>query len=276
MKNKPNLITALSHRETYRSNDRFDEVFGKLIPKLSVITVTYNAEKTLERTLKSVREQTYLHIEHIVVDGKSKDNTLALIRRYQNSGLKWISEPDNGLYDAMNKGADMASGDYLCFLNAGDTFFASDTVEKWMRQIVAQNKLPDIVYGETSIVDDSGTFLHMRRLRAPERLTWKSFRQGMLVCHQAFIVKRAIFVSYDLAYRFSSDFDWCVRLMKTAGTIYNTRLTLINYLHEGITTANRKASLKERYRIMAKHYGQVSTFLHHIWFAVRAVIKPEK
>lgn len=243
--------------------------------KLSVITVTYNAEKTLERTLKSVRNQTYPHMEHVVVDGKSKDGTVELIREYDNEKLKWVSEPDKGLYDAMNKAAAMVSGDYLCFLNAGDTFFDAQTVEKMMSSF-APGSSPDIVYGETAIVNDKGEFLFMRRLKAPETLSWKSFRQGMLVCHQAFIVKRSLFEPYDLQYRFSSDFDWTIRMMKKASLIHNTRLTLINYLNEGMTTANRKASLKERYRIMAKHYGQVSTFLHHIWFAMRAVIRPEK
>ncbi|MDO5663694.1 MAG: glycosyltransferase family 2 protein [Bacteroidia bacterium] len=240
--------------------------------KLSVITVTYNAERTLERTLKSVHEQTYPHIEHVIVDGKSKDGTGDLIRKYENENLHWISEPDKGLYDAMNKAATMATGDYLCFLNAGDTFFDAQTVEK-IFQSFSESKFPDILYGETAIVDNDGKFLHMRRLQVPEVLTWKSFKQGMLVCHQAFIVKRSIFEPYDLQYRFSSDFDWAVRMMKKVTLIHNTRLTLINYLNEGMTTANRKASLKERYRIMAKYYGQASTFMHHIWFAVRAVVK---
>lgn len=239
---------------------------------LSVITVTYNAEKTLERTLKSVREQSYPDIEHIVVDGKSKDGTMDLVRKYDNENLKWVSEPDNGLYDAMNKGTAMATGDYLCFLNAGDTFFDAQTVEK-MFQSFPENESPDILYGETAIVDNDGSFLHMRRLKAPEKLTWESFKHGMLVCHQSFIVKRSIFEPYDLSYRFSSDFDWAVRMMKKAKSIHSTHLTLINYLNEGMTTANRKASLKERYRIMAKYYGGVSTFLHHIGFAARSIFK---
>jgi hypothetical protein len=128
------------------------------------------------------------------------------------------------------------------------------------------------LYGETAIVDNNGTFLRMRRLKAPETLSWESFKQGMLVCHQAFIVKRTIFEPYDLNYRFSADVDWCIRLMKKSRRIHNTHLTLINYLDEGVTTANRKASLKERYRIMVKYYGQVSTFLHHVWFVVRAIV----
>ncbi len=240
--------------------------------KLSVITITWNAAATLERTLRSVREQSWPHIEHLIIDGGSDDGTLELIGRYAHEQLRWVSEPDRGLYDAMNKGAAMAKGDYLCFLNAGDTFFAADTVEKMMLTF-EDASAPDILYGETAIVDNAGTFLHMRRLKAPEKLNWKSFRQGMVVCHQAFIVKRELFEPYNLAYRFSSDFDWSIRMMKKATSIHNTRLTLINYLNEGMTTRNRKASLKERYRIMARHYGQLSTFLHHLWFVVRALLK---
>jgi len=239
---------------------------------LSVITVTYNTEPTLERTIKSVLEQTHPHIEHLIVDGKSNDGTLALIQQYANEKMVWISEPDNGLYDAMNKAATMAEGDYLCFLNAGDTFFSPDSVERIMQSFDNEHA-PDIIYGDTAIVDEAGAFLHMRRLKAPEKLTWQSFRQGMVVCHQAFIVKRELFEPYDLTYRFSSDFDWCIRMMQKAKTNLNTRLTLINYLNEGMTTINRKASLKERYRIMANYYGKLSTFLYHLWFAVRSVLR---
>lgn len=235
---------------------------------LSVITVVRNAEKTLERTLQSVQEQTYPGLEHLIVDGASSDWTVELIRKYARERVKWVSEPDRGLYDAMNKGIDMASGDYLCFLNAGDTFYRPGTVEEMMRSFDSERP-PDILYGETAIVDDNGTFLHMRRLKTPERLTWKSFKQGMRVSHQAFIVKRELTEPYDLSYRFSSDVDWCIRLMKKAAFIHNTHLILINYLNEGMTTANRYASLKERYRIMAKHYGRGSTFFYHIWFVFR-------
>ena len=240
--------------------------------KLSVITVTYNAADTLERTLRSVQGQSYGEIEHVIVDGRSKDGTVALIEQFANEGTNWVSEPDKGLYDAMNKAAARATGDYLCFLNAGDTFYSDTTVEEMMRSI-PKGTVPDIIYGQTAIVDNEGEFLHMRRLEAPQVLNWKSFKQGMLVCHQAFIVRRTLFEPYDLGYRFSADFDWAVKLMKRAEVMHYTELTLINYLNEGLTTANRKASLKERYRIMAKHYGQLSTALHHGWFAVRVLFK---
>ena len=239
--------------------------------KLSIITITYNAEKTLEKTFRSVSEQSYDEIEHIIIDGKSTDKTLDLINKYQNNKMIWISEPDNGLYDAMNKGIKIATGDYICFLNAGDTFFANNTIEEIMSSANHLHLPPDIIYGETAIVNEHGTFLHMRRLEAPRYLNWKSFKKGMLVCHQAFIVKREQVEEYNTNYRFSSDFDWCIRMMKKSSIIHNTDEVLINYLNEGVTTANRKASLIERYRIMVKHYGGFSTFMHHLWFVVRAV-----
>lgn len=243
-----------------------------LTPKFSVITVTYNAEKVLEDTIQSVITQTYHHVEYIIIDGASKDGTLSVIDKYRDRISRIVSEPDKGLYDAMNKGIALATGDYLCFLNAGDSFHEDDTLQRMVHSI-SGNELPDVLYGETALVDAQRHFLRMRRLSAPEVLTWKSFRQGMLVCHQAFFPRRALVEPYDLKYRFSSDFDWCIRIMKKAHTLHNTHLTLIDYLEEGMTTQNRKASLKERFRIMAKHYGLAGTLARHAWFVVRLALK---
>jgi glycosyltransferase involved in cell wall biosynthesis len=244
-------------------------------PKFSIITVTYNAEKVLEDTIQSVIFQTYRNVEYIIVDGASKDHTLEIVNKYHNRINKVISEPDKGLYDAMNKGIQLATGDYLCFLNAGDKFHDSETLQKIVHTLKGQ-ELPDVIYGETAIVDEEGHFLHMRRLSAPAHLNWKSFKQGMLVCHQAFFANRELAINhlYDLQYRFSADFDWCIRIMKKAKCLHNTRLTLIDYLNEGMTTKNHKASLKERFCIMAKHYGLISTILHHGWFVIRLFYKP--
>lgn len=155
-------------------------------PKFSVITVTYNAEAVLEDTIQSVISQTYHHVEYIIVDGASKDQTLAIAERYRDHITRIVSEPDKGLYDAMNKGIGLATGDYLCFLNAGDSFHEDDTLQQ-MVHTLSGNELPDVMYGETALVDKEGHFRRMRRLSAPEVLTWKSFKQGMLVCHQAFL-----------------------------------------------------------------------------------------
>ncbi len=241
-----------------------------LVPSFSVITVCYNAEAVIEDTIQSVISQTYHHVEYIIIDGASTDRTLAIVNRYRDRISRVVSEPDKGLYDAMNKGMAMATGDYLCFLNAGDSFHEDDTLQRVAHSLHECAGLPDVIYGETELVDSEGHFVRMRRLSAPENLNWKSFRQGMLVCHQAFMPRRILAVPYDLRYRFSADFDWCIRIMKKAATFHHTHLTLIDYLDEGMTTRNHKASLRERFRIMTHHYGLPSTIIHHLWFVIRA------
>lgn len=247
---------------------------------LSIITATYNAEHTIQRTLKSVESQTYgWAIEHIIVDGASKDATMGLVNEYREQQHPYEviaqSEPDNGLYDALNKGLRMASGLYVCFLNAGDTFHSPYTLES-----IFENTDTDktgILYGETDIVDDEGHFLHKRRLSAPENLKWTSFKNGMLVCHQSFIPKKELCPEYDTRYRFSADFDWCIKVMKKCESEGLQKCfcpdVIADYLDEGLTTKNRNASLKERFRIMVVHYGWLSTVLHHIWFVFRLIVK---
>ena len=234
----------------------------------SIITVTYNAAGCLEQTIQSVISQSYSGIEYIIIDGHSHDGTQEIIRRYESQIARWISEPDKGLYDAMNKGLSLATGDYVWFINAGDLIYSNDTVQKIVNQL-DKEQLPDIIYGETLMSDAQGNTLGMRRLKTPERLTWKSFKMGMLVCHQSFIVKREIAETYDMQYRFTADFDWCIRCMKKADLLFNTHLILSRFLEAGISSANRKESLKERYRIMCENYGKIPTQLRHIWFAVR-------
>lgn len=244
-----------------------------LNPTFSIITVTYNAAATLEDTIQSVIAQTYHHIEYILIDGGSKDNTLNIINQYRDHISRVISEPDKGLYDAMNKGMQLATGDYLCFLNAGDSFHEDNTLQQMVHSLRNESQLPDILYGETALVNKEGHFIRMRRLSAPKILTWQSFRHGMLVCHQAFFARRILAEPYDLKYRFSADFDWCIRILKKSQTTHNTNLTLIDYLNEGMTTQNHQASLRERFHIMVHHYGWLNTILYHGWFVLRLLLK---
>ena len=238
-------------------------------PLFSIITITFNAATTLPPTLRSVGEQTFTNYEYIVVDGASRDNTVALVEASQLP-VRMVSEPDKGLYDAMNKGLKMATGEYLIFLNAGDSFHTPDTLQR-VAEAIGNNR-PGVVYGETAIVDANRNFLMMRRLRAPESLSWRSFAKGMLVCHQAFIARRDIAPQYDLKYRYSADVDWCIRCMKQTDELLNTHLTLIDYLNEGETTRHHRASLKERFAVMCHHYGTLPTVLRHIGFALRYAI----
>lgn len=272
--------------------------------KITLITVTYNAGSLLQKTLQSVYDQTYSAIEHIIIDGASTDNTVAMAKDYMERSfasdngheVRILVEPDNGIYDAMNKGLKLATGDYICFLNAGDALKGTETI----KQVVEAAKrcysgkgkqhdvttsagcdreaLPAVVYGKTDIVDGDNRFLRHRRLTPPANLTWRSFRNGMLVCHQAFYARTDIArqTPYDMKYRFSADFDWCVRIMKKAEEkalpLADCDETIADYMEEGTTTRNHKASLKERFDIMCKYYGKISTCLYHVWFAMRNVV----
>ena len=248
---------------------------------ITLVTVTFNAEKTLERTLRSVENQNFSDMEHIIMDGASTDSTVAMAESYKRRNpersITIVSERDKGLYDAMNKAINMARGKFVCFLNAGDKLHAADTLGK-IASAVSLHPDAGVIYGDTDIVDDNGTKLRSRRLSPPEHLNWKSFRNGMLVCHQAFYANRSIIPPYDnQSYRFSADFDWCIRIMKKAATksmpLINSHEILADYLSEGMTTANHKASLRERFNIMKKHYGLFTTLLQHAWFVVRALLK---
>lgn len=241
-------------------------------PRFSIVTITFNAAHTLERTLRSIMSQSYQHIEYIVIDGQSKDGTLDLIRQYEKYITHWISEPDKGLYDAMNKGIAHCTGDYICFLNAGDTFASTETLAYLSHAIRHSSIQPDVVYGDTILVDDDGHIVGMRQHQPPRHLTWKSFRLGMLVCHQAFFARRDLVVPYDLNYRFSADYDWCIRILKKSRQTLHTNQPLIHYLNEGVTTRNHRASLRERFHIMEKHYGRITTWVLHLWFIVRAIV----
>ncbi len=252
--------------------------------RITIITVTYQAAAVLQRTLDSVSRQTCQDIEHLIIDGASKDDTVKMAKAYQEKVPYPViiqSEPDHGLYDAMNKGLHKATGDYLVFLNAGDTLHADDTLTTLTSHLLplTSHLSPAVIYGDTAIVDSEGKFLHLRRLRPPKQLTWRSFKHGMLVCHQAFYVRTDIAQQedYDLRYRHSADVDWCIRVMKRAEEmrlpLVNTNTILADFMEGGNTTQNHRASLKERYQVMCHHYGKASTIVMHAWFLVRQLFR---
>ncbi|MCX6226043.1 MAG: glycosyltransferase family 2 protein [Bacteroidia bacterium] len=188
------------------------------LPVVSVITVVYNSLSLIEKTITSIVSQSYPNIEFIVIDGGSSDGTVEIIRLYDKHISYWISEPDHGIYDAMNKGLEAASGDYVWFMNAGDRIYAADILEKIFPfdRGSAMGKGCLVYFGDTMIVDSEYREVGLRRLRPPEVLTWKSFKKGMLVCHQAIIVNREIAEPFDPQYKHSADFDWVVRMLKKA------------------------------------------------------------
>jgi glycosyltransferase involved in cell wall biosynthesis len=236
-------------------------------PLFSIITVTWNAAGVIAPTMQSVQRQTSSDYEVLIIDGASTDDTLAIVRQASIANLRIFSEPDNGLYDAMNKGIAQARGRYLIFLNAGDRF-ADDTVLARLALLTADS--PGVIYGQTQLVDADGQVVGKRHLTAPKKLTANSFLNGMVVCHQAFAARRDLVPKYDLQYKLSADYDWCIKVLKKSpANAYAGKAPIISYLADGMTTRHHRASLLERYRIMCRHYGTAQATLRHLAFIPR-------
>ncbi|QEC77638.1 glycosyltransferase family 2 protein [Mucilaginibacter ginsenosidivorax] len=232
-------------------------------PKLSVITIVYNNVRDIERTILSVLNQTYNNIEYIIVDGLSTDGTLQVITKYQHRIHKFISEKDKGIYDAMNKGLALATGDYVMFMNSGDEFYDADTVTA----VFAAAAAADIYYGETEMIADSGESLGQRRHKAPKKFTWRGFKYGMSISHQAIYVRRALAEPYDGQYQLSADIEWIIRAAKKAKKIVNVNRYVAKYLVGGMSKKKHRQSLQERFDIMKRYYGLIPTVLNHFVIA---------
>jgi len=235
------------------------------VPKISIITVVYNDVAGIGRTIRSVMEQTYRNVEYIVVDGLSTDGTLDAIEAYRGRIAVLISEKDDGIYHAMNKGLAAATGDYLLFLNSGDELYEATTLEK----VFSGPERADIYYGGTKLMDENGRILGDRRHKVPKRFDWRSFRYGMNVCHQAIYVSRRIARPYDTQYRLAADIDWVIQAAKKAQKTVNINQYVAKYLVGGLSERRRWASLRERYAIFRKHYGTLPNLLNHVVIAAR-------
>lgn len=241
-------------------------------PTFSIITVVFNGKNLLGGTVESVRRQTYPGIEYLVIDGGSTDGTTDLIRQYaaEMPNLRWISEKDRGLYDAMNKGLRMATGDFVWFLNCGDHLYAPDIAERLAALTTPDT---DVLYGDTLLVDDqrqpAGLMSALSTRALPERLTWRHYLGGMLVVHQAFVARRALAPEY-IPDNLCADYDWCIRILKQSRRIVHTHQTLCTYLMGGMSKQRHRQSLRDRFQVMRTHFGLFQTLLAHGWIVLRA------
>ncbi|MDE7385657.1 MAG: glycosyltransferase [Muribaculaceae bacterium] len=240
-------------------------------PLISIITVTYNAADALRPTMASVADQLFTDYEHIIVDGASTDSTLNIAQELATDRTIIHSEPDNGIYDAMNRGRGLARGIYLIYLNAGDTFHSPRTLGM-IANAIHDTDTPGIVYGQTVIVSgEERAVTGPRHLTAPAHLTYRSFADGMVVCHQAMAVLKRITSPYDTRYKYSADYEWVIKCLQHSR--HNTYIDdiLIDYLDEGATTKHLTTSLMERFRIMCRYYGTLPTIIRHVKFASRGI-----
>ncbi|MFY7850132.1 MAG: glycosyltransferase family 2 protein [Bacteroidia bacterium] len=242
-------------------------------PLLSVITVNYNNLAGLERTFNSVFAQTRFDaIEYIVIDGGSKDGSRELIEQHAGRIRYWVSEPDRGLYHAMNKGMEAAKGDYLWFMNSGDAMFGPDSAAHVLE---AAAKGAAFIYGDTMFIRPDGSEIGLMSRVTPKKLPEAAgphtFRFGMNICHQSLVVQRALAPPYDEKYRMVADIDWIIRILKKAPVSARTPEPLARFELGGISQQRIRTSWKERYRVLSEHYGALPTLLRHGWLLVRKI-----
>ncbi|AWV97245.1 glycosyltransferase family 2 protein [Arcticibacterium luteifluviistationis] len=241
--------------------------------KVSIITITYNAEKVLERTIKSVVSQAFRDFEYIIVDGDSKDGTKAICEQYSQHIDIFSSEKDDGIYDAMNKGLRLANGDFVWFMNAGDEIATSKTLSNIFSKVSAKT---DLVYGDALFVNDDGVARGLRSVLTPHKLkadiNWRDLRFGMLVCHQSLLVHRSIAPTYIID-NFSADVDWEIKSFKASTNQVFLEEPLANFLEGGVSNQQLEKSLKDRFIVLKNHFGLIPTLFNHLIILVRGLKK---
>lgn len=230
-------------------------------PLVSIITVVLNGDRFLEQTIQSVINQGYKNIEYIVVDGGSTDMTLNIINKYAEKIDYWLSEPDKGIYDAMNKGIELAAGELIGLLNADD-YYEPDAIDAVVEKFKS-NPGKQILYGNTYVLQED---LNLRYKAYAHTKCWL----GMGMCHPAMFVQKEIYKTigtYDLAYRISADFDFMVRAIFQNVPFVPVDKFLVNYRTSGFSAVNFLSTLKEN-RIILRKYFRVFSLNHFAYLGL--------
>lgn len=226
---------------------------SKTKPLITIVTVVRNGEKTLERTIKGVINQTYKNIEYIIIDGNSTDKTLDIIKKYENKIDYWMSEPDKGIYDAMNKGILLAKGEYIQFLNSDDYFVSNESLRNIVRFL---DKKVDIFSCRVSI-GEKGRFLSY----FPKKiLNLNNLKKGNTLAHPATFMKKKVFVELDYFntnYKIASDYDIICKCFLGGYNILQDNHVIVQFDLSGISSVCSFLSLKEVSSIIRKHFGRL-------------------
>ena len=208
-------------------------------PLISIITVVYNCKDDLEMTIKSIIDQTYPNIEYIVIDGNSNDGTIDIIKKYQNKITYWISEPDEGIYDAMNKGIRQSTGDWINFMNAGDRVYDQNILSSLF--IPVPKPSTDIIYGDTEFIYTFGKYI-----RKPASLTY--LKESMIFCHQSSFVRTYLLKKreFNTKYKICADYDFFLFCLKEGKILQYVPSTIAIFdAREGVSSSNRITREKE-------------------------------
>lgn len=227
---------------------------NKRFPKISVLTVVFNSKNELEKTIKSIIDQNYPKLEYIIIDGGSTDSTLAIIKKYESRITTWVSEKDHGIYDAMNKGINLATGDWINFMNAGDTFHTNHVIN----DIFGNNSdHSDIIYGNTLLKGNNHNVISYAK-------SINSLKFGMAFCHQSVFVASDILkkIKFDLRYKLASDYDLFLKL----SSMYEYSFEKSNLIFADYDITGQSYSLdavKEQYQIASKYFRLSTASIVH-------------
>lgn len=223
--------------------------------KITIITVSYNAESTIEQTINSVLMQTYKNIEYVIIDGGSKDKTIDIIKKYNDKLHYWVSEKDYGIYNAYNKGLLVATGDYVQFLNADDSLINAYTIENMVKSL-KKNNYPDIFCGNAIIVDEKYA------LEKPLKFLYsaKELEFGKSICFPGVFIKRDILNEYNFneKYKIVSDFELTLKLYLNNKRFIFSNIPIVFFGNGGISSTNDELRLIEHYDVLKKYLGENS------------------
>lgn len=229
-------------------------------PLISIVTIVFNNVQSIEKTVKSVIEQSYPNFEYIVIDGASTDGTVALLNKYSDQIHQLVSEPDKGLYDAMNKGVDRCNGDYVIFMNSGDWFYNNNVLKEIFTS--ADMREYDFIYGATELRTESGSRIYKSGNASN---FWKK-----LVIHQSLFTKREICLSnkFDLSYKVSADFDFIYKLFFFRHKFKQLDVVVSSFDMVGYSHHHRYIGFKEDRKIALKYEGRrllsYRVYLHYV------------
>ena len=238
------------------------------IPLITVVTVSYNAVNTIEQTILSVINQTYPNIEYLIIDGGSTDGTVDIIKRYEDKISYWVSEPDKGIYDAMNKGIEVATGEWINFMNCGDSFYSKDVITEVFS---IANPLSDIIYGDTNYIYDIGEYIIKGKIA-----TSKNY---MPFGHQASFSRTSLmkYKKFNLKYKICADRDFFYFAYKNKYQYEYINQVIANYEAErGISSLNIINLMNEIGHIEEKNtslYWKVKFVYFSISYVTKKYIK---
>ncbi len=231
-------------------------------PFISVITIVFNGEKEIEKTIQSVLEQSYKNFEYIIIDGGSTDSTIDIIKQYENKVDYWLSEPDHGIYDAMNKGIELAGGEWIIFMNAGDYFFEKDILSRVFSINLASY---DLVYGHCEVRYEGYAKIIQAR---PLHDLWT----GMNFYHQSSFVKTALMKQYkfNTRYKIAADFDFVYQIFLKKHAFKDIDITISSFDAGGVSGKKYIQTLKEQRDSLKKHPWK-NAFLIRIYYTYAMV-----